>query len=145
MSRIKPTYGQPLSPNGPWKTNPFTAEMSPTAAVKRAGAYSSAVYLGLLVQLPDPDGVGAVELAHAHYLRQLVELTPRSTSHLTIPRPVLFDLHGCTPVVGTALYDYQGELESYGVLRSSRVSDRPATTVEFASHQILIKKPRVLT
>ena len=57
MSRIKPTYGQPVSPNGPWMTSPFTAEMTPTAAVKRAGAYSSAVYLGLLVQLPDPDGV----------------------------------------------------------------------------------------
>lgn len=145
MSRIKPTYGQPLSPDGPWMTNPFTAEMSPTAAVKRAGVYSSPVYLGLLVELPDPDGVGAVELAHAHYLRQLVELAPRSTNHLTIPRPVLFDLHGCPPVVGTALYDGEGRLESYGVLRSSRISDRPATTFEFASHQILIKKPRVPT
>nr|WP_314188142.1 hypothetical protein [uncultured Brevundimonas sp.] len=145
MSRIKPTYGQPVSPNGPWMTSPFTAEMTPTAAVKRVGDYSRPVYLGLLVQLPDPDGVGAVELAHAQYLRQLVELTPRSTSHLTIPRPVFFDLHGCPPVVGTALYDCEGALEGYGVLRSSRVSDRGATTFEFASHQILIKKPRAPT
>lgn len=142
MSRIKPTYGQPVSPNGPWMTSPFTAEMTPTAAVKRAGDYSSPAYVGLLVRLPDPDGVGAVELTHAQYLRQLVELTPRSTSHLTIPRPVLFDLHGCPPVVGIGLYDCEGALEGYGVLRSSRVSDRPATTFEFASHQILIKKPR---
>ncbi|MBC1183990.1 hypothetical protein HF680_15210 [Brevundimonas sp. WCHBH090558] len=143
MNRIKRTYGQPLSPDGPWMTNPFTAVMSPTAAVKRAGAYSCPVYLGLLVQLPDPDGVGAVELIHAQYLRQLVELAPRSTNHFTIPRPVMFDLHGCPPVVGTALYDPEGTLESYGVLCSSRISKRPATTVEFASHQLLIKKPRV--
>ena len=142
MSRIKPIFGQPLSPDGPWMTSPFTAEMTPTAAARRAGAYSSPLYLGLLVQLPDPDGTGAVELAHAHYDRQLVELGPRSTSHLTIPRPVLFNLHGCPPVVGVGLYDLEGALESYGVLRSSRVSNRPATTFEFASHQILIKKPR---
>lgn len=145
MNRIKRTYGQPLSPDGPWMTNPFTAEMSPTADVKRAGAYSSPVYLGLLVQLPDPDGVGAVELTHPRYLRQLVELAPRSTCHLTIPRLVLFDLPKCLPVVGTGLYNSKGGLESYGVLRSSRISNRPATTFEFASHQILIKKPRVPT
>jgi hypothetical protein len=43
------------------------------------------------------------------------------------------------------LYDSEGALESYGVLRSSRISNRPATTVEFASYQILIKKPRMPT
>ena len=144
-SRIKRTYGQPLSPIGPWMTSPFTTEMSPTAAVKRAGEFSSPVYLGLLIQLPDPDGVGEVELAHPQYVRQLVELIPRSAFHLTIPRLVVFDVHGSPPVVGLGLYDSEGGLESYGVLRSSRISDRPATRFEFGSHQILIKKPRVPT
>ncbi len=142
MRTPKPAFGQPSSPQGPWLKSPFTAEMTPTAAIKRVGTYSNPIYLGLLVRLPDPDGVGAVELDHGQYLRQLVELAPRSISHLTIPRPVSFDLYGAPLVVGVGLYDDQGTLESYGVLRSSRVSDQPTTTVEFASHQILIKKPR---
>ena len=141
MGRITPTFGQPPSPHGPFKTSPFTAELAPTAAAKRTGAFSSPLYLGLLVQLPDPDGVGCVELDHPGYVRQLVELTSRSASHLTIPRHLQFEVQGCPPVVGVALFDSDAVAEAYGVLRSHRIARRQPETFEFASHQMLIKRP----
>ena len=141
MSRAKPTFGQPPSPNGPWMASPFNAEMTPTAAIKRAGAFSSPLYLGLLVGLPDPDGVGSIELDHPAYMRQLIELSSRSASHLTIPRPVLFEVHGCPAVLGVGLYDSDGNAEGYGVLRSSRIARRRPDKFEFAACQILIKRP----
>ena len=141
MARIKTAYGLPASGNGPWMVGPFTVEMTPTAAVKRMGCFSEAISLGLLVQLPDPDGVGSIELKHPGYMRQLTELTPRSASHLTIPRHVRFDVQGCPAVVGLGLYDLHGVLEGYGVLRSSRIAWRRPERFEFASHQILIKRP----
>ena len=142
MGRITPSFGQPASPHGPFKTNPFNAELAPTAATKRTGTFSSPLYLGLLVQLPDPDGVGCVELDHPGYVRQLVELTSRSASHLTIPRHVQFEVLNCPPVVGVALFDGDAVAEAYGVLRSHRIAWRQPDTFEFASHQILIKRPK---
>lgn len=47
--------------------SPFTAELPPTAAIKRAGVFSSPLFLGLLVELPDPDGVGSLEQDHPDY------------------------------------------------------------------------------
>ncbi len=141
MGRVKLVYGQPPSSDGPWKASPFTVEMTPTAAVKRSGVFSSPLYLGLLVQLPDPDGIGAVELDHPGYLRQLIELVPRSSAHLTIPRPVLFEIHDCPTVVGLGLFDGDAMTEGYGVLRSSRTAWRRPEKFEFPSHQILIKRP----
>lgn len=143
MTRVKPVFGQPLSSSGPWMTSPFNAEVSPTAAVKQARTFSTPLYLGLLRRLPDPDGVGAIEVDSAGYLRQLIELTPRSVSHMTIPRPAQFDLDGGPVVVGVGLFDHDGRLEGYGVLRSSRIVWRPPNRFEFASHQILIKRPDV--
>lgn len=142
MARIASTLGQPPAPHGPFKTSPFTAELAPTAAAKRTGAFSSPLYLGLLVQLPDPDGVGCVELDYPGYVRQLVELTSRSASHLTIPRHVQFEILNCPPVTGVALFDSFAVAEAYGVLRSSRIAWRQPDTFEFASHQILIKRPK---
>lgn len=143
MNGMKPVFGQPLSPNGPWMISPFNVEMSPTAAVKRAGVFSIPLYVGLLTRLPDPDGVGAVEADNPGYLRQLIELTSRSASHVTIPRLVTFDLDNRPVIVGTGLFDESGNLEAYGVLRSSRISCRPASRLEFASHQIMIKRPGI--
>lgn len=151
LRAIMPTIRRPLTvPSltlSPFKSlpryrvGPFTAEMSPTAAVKRAGAFSQPLFMGLLVQLPDPDGVGAQELDHAAYQRQLVELTARSASHLTVPRPVVFDIHDCPEVVGIGLFDGDGVCEGYGALRSSRISPQRPDHFEFPSHQIMVKRP----
>lgn len=141
MTFNKPRSGLAALPKGPWKSGPFNTEMTPTAAVKRAGSFSTATYIGLMVQLPDPDGVGSVELDHPGYVRQLVALTSGSASHLTIPRPVLFEVHNCPLVVGVGLYDESGVAEGYGVLRSSRVAWHPPEKFQFASHQILIRRP----
>ncbi len=121
--------------------SPFNVEMTATAAVKQTGLFSGTISIGLLVRLPDPDGVGASELQHTGYMRQLVELTPRSATHLTIPRHVWFEVHECPAVVGLGLYDQHGVLEGYGVLRSSRIAWRRPERFEFPSHQILIKRP----
>lgn len=121
--------------------SPFNAEMSPTAAVKRAGTFAAPLYVGLLARLPDPDGVGAIEADNPGYMRQLIELVSRSSSHLTIPRPVVFDVESGPRIVGVGLFDAEGVLEAYGVLRSARISWRPASRLEFASHQIMIKRP----
>ena len=111
MIPVKQVFGQPLSPNGPWMATPFNAEMSPTAAVKRAGAFSTPLYLGLLSGLPDQDGVGAIELESPGYLRQPIELTSRSASHQTIPRAVVFDVSE-GPVVGLGLFAHDERLEA---------------------------------
>ena len=140
MSRPKPKLGQPPH-KGPFQISPFTAELAPTAAVKRTGSFSDILYIGLLVQLPDPDGVGCIELQHAGYVRQLVELTSRSSTHVTVPRHVRFEVVDCPPVVGVALFDSDAVAEAYGVLRSSRIGWRQPEMFEFASHQILIKRP----
>lgn len=139
--RITPSFGQPPSPHGPFQISPFTAELAPTAATKRAGVFSEPLYVGLLVQLPDPDGVGSVELDHPSYARQLVELAPRSASHLIIPRHIWFEVLGCPPIIGLALFDGDAVAEAYGVIRSSRIAWRQPETFEFASHQILVKRP----
>ncbi|WP_426051975.1 hypothetical protein [Brevundimonas sp. SL161] len=141
MTRITPGYGQPPLPHGPFKTNPFNAELAPTAAAKRAGGFSNPLYVGLLVSLPDPDGVGSVELDHPGYVRQLVELTSRGSGHLTIPRHVHFEVQGCPPVVGVALFDSDAVAEAYGVLRNHRIAARRPDTFDFASHQILVRRP----
>ncbi|WP_426038414.1 hypothetical protein [Brevundimonas sp. DC300-4] len=141
MGRITPAFGQPPSPHGPFMTSPFNAELAPTAAAKRAGAFSNPMYIGLLLQLPDPDGVGSVELDYPGYERQLVDLTPRSASHLTIPRHVRFEVQGCPPVIGLALFDADAVAEAYGVLRSHRITWHRPQKLEFASHQILVKRP----
>lgn len=140
MKRIKPVFGQPLSPNGPWMASPFNAEMSPTAAVKRAGVFSTPLYLGLLSGLPDQDGIGAIEVEGSGYLRQLIELTSRSASQETIPRAVVFDVSE-GPVVAVGLFAQDDRLEAYGVLRSAQIVWRRPTRFEFASHQILVKRP----
>ncbi|MBJ7484200.1 hypothetical protein [Brevundimonas sp.] len=141
MSRTTPSFGHPPSPMGPWKSSPFNAEMAPTAAAKRAGAFSNPLYLGLLVKLPDPDGVGSVELEHPGYIRQIVDLTPRSASHLTIPRHVQFEVQGCPSVIGLALFNADAVAEAYGVLRSHCITWQRPQKFEFASHQILVKRP----
>lgn len=141
MSREKLAFGQPVSPHGPWMAPPFTVEMTPTAAVKRAGAFSSPLSIGLLRRLPDPDGVGAVELDSRRYMRQLIDLTPCRPGYLAIPRPVLFQIHPESSVVGVGLFTDEDVLEAYGVLRSSRISWRQPDRFEFASHQILVKRP----
>lgn len=141
MTRIAPGYGQLPLPHGPFKISPFNAELAPTAAAKRAGGFSNPLYVGLLVSLPDPDGVGSVELDHPGYVRQLVELTSRSASHLTIPRHVRFEMVGCPPIVGMALFGSEAVAEAYGILRSSRIAWRPPEIFDFASHQILVKRP----
>lgn len=141
MARIKTAYGLPASGNGPWMVGPYTVEMTPTAAVKRTGRFSETIALGLLVQLPDPDGVGASELDHLEYLRQLVELTPQSATHLAVPRHLRFEVHGCPAIVGLGLYEPRGVLEGYGVLRSSRISWRRPEQFDFPPHRILIKRP----
>lgn len=140
MPRVKMAYGLPASEHGPWMVGPFTVEMTPTAAVKRTGRFSETVSLGLLVQLPDPDGVGASELNHPGYTRQSVELTPRSASHLAIPSNLRFEVHGCPTIVGLGLYDPRGVLEGYGVLRSPRIAWRRPEQFEFRSHHIVIKR-----
>lgn len=121
--------------------SPFNVEMSPTAAVKRVTAFATPLYLGLLRSLPDPDGVGANEVDTPGYVRQLVELTSLSTSHLTIPRRVTFDVDGEAVIVGAGLFDNEETLQAYGVLRSARISCLPPSRLEFASHQILIRRP----
>lgn len=141
MARIRTAYGLPPSKSGPWLVGPYTVEMTPTAAVKRVGRFSETLSLGLLVQLPDPDGVGSSELEHPAYMRQLVELAPRSASHLAIPRHVRFHIPGCPPVIGLGLYDTHNTLEGYGVFRSSRVTSCRPERFDFPSHQIQIKRP----
>lgn len=141
MIHIKTAYGRPSSEHGPWMVGPFSVEMAPTAAVKRAGCFSKATTLGILVQLPDPDGVGSIELKHPAYMRQMADLAPRSASHLVIPHRVQFEVPGCPTVVGLGLYDPDGALEGYGVFRSVRVGWRRPEQFEFPSHRILIRRP----
>lgn len=56
--------------------SPFTAELAPALRAKQDRAYPAGVYLGLLLNLPDPDGHGAVVLGDEEYTRQAVELAP---------------------------------------------------------------------
>lgn len=141
MARARAAYGLPDTDHGRWMVGPFTVAMTATAMVKRTGYFSSALSLGLLVRLPDPDGVGSAELQHEGYVRQRVDLTDQSASHLTIPRHVQFDVPDCPAVVGLGLYAPDGTLEGYGVFRSSRVAWARPETFGFPSHRILIKRP----
>lgn len=121
--------------------SPFTCELAPALAARQARAFASPLDLGLLLRCPDADGNGAVELDDQNYQRQAVELAPRSSSHLVVPQPVLFDLFGCPLVRGLGLYTASGHLEAYGALRSARPG-HPPSRFGFRSHQILIKRPR---
>ncbi|MFA4952578.1 hypothetical protein [Brevundimonas sp.] len=120
--------------------SPFTAELAPSLRVKQDRAYPASVYLALLLDLPDPDGYGAVVLDDDGYTRQAVALSPRSSSHLTIHRPVRFEIPGQPMVRGMALFNGQGELAAYGALRSAHAGYPAPSFIEFKSHQILVKR-----
>lgn len=121
--------------------SPFTAELAPSLAVRQSRGYEPSLWLGLLLQGPDADGYGAVELEDGDYSRQAVELSPRSASHLTIPRLVLFDLFSRPIIKALALFNAAGALEAYGALRSATAGGQPPARFEFRSHQIIIKRP----
>jgi hypothetical protein len=120
--------------------SPFTAELAPSLRAKQDRAYPAGVHLGLLLNLPDPDGYGAVVLDDEGYMHQAVELAPHSASHLAISRPVRFDVPGRPLVCGLALFDEQGGLVGYGALRSAHAGYPAPTYIEFKAHQILIKR-----
>lgn len=141
MAPAKTAYGLPDAEYGRWMVGPFTVAMTATAAVKRLGCFSDVLFLGLLVGLPDPDGVGSSELKHSSYARQPVALTAHSSNHLTIPRHVRFEVPDCPAVVGLGLYGPDERLEGYGVFRSSRIAWAKPETFDFPSHRILIKRP----
>lgn len=120
--------------------SPFTAELAPSLRIKQEAAYPAVLWLALLLGLPDADGHGAVELADANYTRQSVTLSPRSSSHLTIHRPVRFEIPGQPMVRGMALFSEEGELAAYGALRSAYAGYPAPSFIEFKSHQILVKR-----
>ena len=136
------------SPLGPASTTPqrfpkgpFGAELTPTLMVKLARAYPDEMFLGLLSKAPDVDGVGGQELIQVGYRRQAIQLTSRSRSHLTVPHAVLFDIFACPAIAQLALFDSEGVLQAYGVLRPHTTAPSLPTRFEFPSHQILVKRP----
>lgn len=127
--------GRPL-----FMRSPFTAELSPSLRIKQEATYPEGLWLGLLLDLPDPDGHGAVELNDADYTRQQVALSPYSSSHLAVHRPVRFDIPRQPIVRGIALFTDQEELAAYGALRSAYAAYASPDCIEFKSHQILVKR-----
>ena len=135
----------PLQPTGnaaaQYPQGPFAVEMSPALSARAAGRYPDALWMGLMISKPDPDGGGARELDYPGYQRQPIELSSRSAQHLAVGRPVLFEIFGCPLVTGVALFDADGRVVANGLLRGRTTAATAPCRFEFASHQIVVRKP----
>lgn len=116
------------------------AELVPVSTAAASVLETLRLSLGLMVA--KADGTRA-ELDCLGYQRQLVELSPRSPTHLGVGRPVLFEILGCPPVTGLALFNTAGQVVAEGPLRGTTAEVPPPARFEFAAHQILVRRPAV--
>lgn len=137
MTLIKARLGQPPL----YMQGPFSCELAPALVARQARTFTFPLYLGVLMTCPDVDGHGSVELDDEDYQRQAVEFGPRSSSHIAILHPVLFNLRRRPLMWGLGLYSAAGDLEAYGALRSGKPGHKPPSHFEFRPYQILIRRP----
>lgn len=129
----------------PHFASPFTAELTYSVAVRVGAAVPDQLFAALLNQRPDPDGTGAVEV-EGGWPRLPVRLVGRSSVHLAICHPLLFDIPA-QDIDGLGLFDEPnagaGRLWFFGGLRSSQTRHHPENRFEFPAYGILVRRPPV--
>lgn len=112
------------------------AELALTTGTAPGKLLTELLYIGMLVGDP---GADPVELNYPGYRRQVVELSARNADYVAVGRPVIFEIFGCPPITGLALFDVRGQVVANGAVQGL-TSDGSQSRFEFASHQILVRR-----
>lgn len=117
---------------------PFGAVLAPVMAIRQTGAIPDDLSAVLLERLPDPDGWNGVIIGQQH--AQPVRICVRDQTHFAVAHPLLFEIDGF-PVRGVGLINAADRICFFGGLRGRALAPVPTSRYEFASHQILLRRP----